>query len=88
MLELTLSVELVALLSSVFAEILKIFPKIKENELIRSLVAMGVVVLGITFQPGLALNLQTFGSVLLFAFLNYKFIVQPVASVMGLGTQK
>jgi len=76
----------IGMFSSVVTELLKFFPLLNVNELTRALTTIVVVFLGtITFSN---LSLEGMLSSLLVALVSYKMVIQPVAKVSGLATQK
>lgn len=83
--EIILSTYIIGLLTSVFTEIVKFIPKIGQNEFIKSLTAVILVALGAFLTIGFTWS--NFFWVMLFAFGNYKMIVQPVAKALGLPSQ-
>lgn len=85
--DLSLSVAVVGLASSVLTELLKLFPFLKQNELMASVTAIVVTAIATYFSTAGDFTWPHFASVLLFAFLNYKIIVQPVAKALVSPTQ-
>lgn len=90
MIEITLSIFAIGLMSSVLTEALKMVPILRRNTLSKSLTAIVVVVLGTLYAIGFdvsAWDWNLFASVLVFSFLNYRIIIKPVTTTMGLKTQ-
>lgn len=85
--EITLPILITGFLASVLTEIGKLFPIVKNNEIVKSGVAILLAIVGGIIVVG-KWDWQTIGSVILSAFISYKFIVQPVANQTGLTTQK
>ena len=88
--DIALSDYMLGFVSAVVTEGLKYFPKLRENELMRSATAF-VVLFTVTFA---SLNWDfpkwswvKFWNVAVFAFLNYKMIVQPTAKWAGSRSQ-
>lgn len=76
----------IGLLASVVTEVCKLFPKVAENILLKSGVAIAVMIVGTyLFVPDVTLS--AFGQVVLFAFASYKLLVQPIAVSAQLKTQ-
>lgn len=90
MIEITLSVFVIGLMSSFLTEVLKFIPLLRKNALSKSLTAIVVVALGTLYSVGFdvsAWNWSIFVSVLMFSFLNYRIIVKPITTTMSLKTQ-
>jgi len=85
--EITLNLALVALGASVLTEIVKLFPKIRESDLLKSVVAIIIVALVAFLSNEYAWNWTYFFGVMAFAFANYKMIIQPVAKATGMKSQ-
>ena len=83
--EIILPVYLTGLLTSILIEIIKFFPAIGEDDLRKSLVAIILVALGASITVGWSWG--NFFMVMLYAFANYKMIIQPVAKKLGLPSQ-
>lgn len=83
--EIILPSYLVGLLASILTEIVKLYPKIGESDILKSLIAIILVVLGTIFTIGW--SWENFYLVLIFAFANYKMLIQPIAKVAGLRSQ-
>ena len=84
--EILIPAYLVGLLTAILTEIIKLFPKIGKSEILKSLVAIIIIALGAVVSIGWSWT--NFYWIMLFAFANYKMIVQPVASTLGLRSQK
>lgn len=85
--DIVLNASLLGLCASVLTEIAKYFPLVRNNEMVKSLVAI-LMVAGVAYvSGGYALTFQSFALVMAFAFLNYKIIVQPVAGTLSLGSR-
>lgn len=85
--EITLPIYLAGLLSSVLTEAAKFFPFIGNNDVVKSIVAIALCAVGGFVVVG-KFDFDTVLNVLVFAFLNYKFIIQPVSKGVGLRTQE
>ena len=88
--DITLSQYVIGLVSSIVAELFKLFPALRKNDLTIALTAIVVLFLGELYEAGFKLadwSWSSFASLAVFAFLNYKFIVQPIASVMKSDSQ-
>jgi len=84
--EIILPIYLTGLLASVLTEIVKLIPAIRGSEIWKSLTAIILVALGAFFTVGW--SWANFFYVLLFAFANYKMIVQPLAAEANLPSQE
>lgn len=87
MIEITLSTFAIGLMASVFTEVLKLVPVLRRNSLSKSLTAIVVVALGTFYVVGFdvsSFDLNTFVSILVFSFLNYRIIVKPIVNSTGL----
>lgn len=76
--------------SSALTELMKLIPFLDENEVTRTLTAFAVMTAVTLASIGFdihAWDWSLFGSVLLWSFVNYKAIVQPIAKTSGLRTQ-
>jgi hypothetical protein len=80
--EINLPVYLVGLLTSILTEIIKIFPAIGDNDFAKSLVAIIVIAIGAFLTVGL--SWVNFFTVMGWAFINYKMLVQPFSAKIGL----
>jgi formate hydrogenlyase subunit 3/multisubunit Na+/H+ antiporter MnhD subunit len=76
----TITTALLGIMSSIFTEVVKVFPKIKNNEILTSLTAIIVVGVVAFFANGSLLTFESFIEVLATAFISYKMIVQPVVN--------
>ncbi len=88
--DLSVSAYFIGLGSSFLTELFKFIPFLNENELTRTITAF--VVMALITLASIGFNVQmwdwsVFVQVLLWSFVNYKTIVQPVASATGLRTQ-
>jgi hypothetical protein len=83
----------IGFLASLLTEALKFFPKIGQNEFLKSLVAFLMVVVGTFFYTGFAggfaagANWDVLIEILVYAFASYKMIIKPVAKSVGLRSQ-
>jgi len=82
MLEITLPVVLTGFLASVLTEVGKLFPVVKNNKLVNSLLAIVLCFLGGVIIVG-KVDLTTTLSVIGWAFINYKLLVQPAVEQVG-----
>ena len=87
MIDITLSSYGFGLLVSIFTELLKFFPWLGKNELTKSLTAVVLAVVGAWYSTGWVWDFDVFAGVLLFAFLNYKMLIQPLGKVSSIKTQ-
>ena len=85
--EITFSLALIGLGTSIINEIIKLVPFVRENDAIKSLVAIIVVAVLAFLTNGFEWSWINFYGVMGFAFLNYKMIVQPVATTLRLASQ-
>lgn len=86
--EITLSAYLTGLLSAIVAELFKLFPALTKNQTIRSLTVIVVMIIGTLFSVGFdTWDWKKFGAVVIWSFVNYKLIVQPVANDLQLRSQ-
>lgn len=88
---LTLSAYFIGLLSSVVVELFKLIPALTKYESGKVLTAVVVMVVGVLYSIGFdvsAWDWNVFGQVVIWSFVNYKMIVQPVSSDLQLTTQK
>jgi hypothetical protein len=86
--QISFPLEVAALWSSVFTEVCKLIPFIKNNEVVKTLTAIFMTAIGAWWVNGFVWDWITFASVLIWSFANYKMIVQPVANSIGASTQK
>jgi hypothetical protein len=86
-LEITFPVVLIGFLASVLTELAKTFPVIGKSEILKSLTAIILTFIGAFLVQG-EWTWGAFLSVLVWAFLNYKILVQPISESLGLPTQK
>ncbi len=87
----SLSAFTIGLLSSVVAELFKFIPALTKYESAKVLTAIVVMVIGTLFSIGFTLgswDWNIFGQVVIWSFVNYKMIVQPVAADIKSRTQK
>jgi hypothetical protein len=90
MIELTLAPYIIGLLSSAVSELFKLFPTLSSKETYKVLTAVVVMVAGTLFSVNFdihAWDWNMFGQVVMWSFLNYKMIVQPVAKDLELRSQ-
>jgi len=80
----TITTALLGIMSSIFTEVLKVFPKIKNNEILTSLTAIIVVGVVAFFSNGSILTFESFIEILATAFVSYKLIVQPTINTIPL----
>lgn len=81
----------IGLLSSFVAELFKLIPALTKYESAKVLTAVVVMVGGTLYSIGFdihAWNWDLFGQVVIWSFVNYKMIVQPVAADIKSRTQK
>lgn len=81
----------IGLLSSVVAELFKLIPALTKYESAKVLTAVVVMVAGTLYTIGFdinAWNWDLFGQVVIWSFVNYKMIVQPVAADIKSRTQE
>ncbi len=88
--DLSVSAYWIGLGSAFLTEAFKLMPLLNTNELARTLTAFAVM--AVITLASIGFNLQAwdwtvFVQVLLWSFINYKAIVQPVAKTTGLKTQ-
>lgn len=80
----------IGLMASVLTEVLKYLPILNSKPIYKSLTAVLVVAAGAFYMSGFSLaawDWERFFMILIFAFVNYKVIVKPVAESMNLRTQ-
>lgn len=75
------------LISAVIAEIFKLFPLLRANSLVSSIVAIIVVAVVSFLASGEQFNLANVLGTLTFAFVSYSVFVQPVAKAVGSTSQ-
>lgn len=88
--DIQLTAYIVGLLSSVVTEIFKYFPVLAKNQITKVMTSVVVMVVGTLFSIGFnaaAWDWEVFGQVVIWSFVNYKMIVQPMAKTAGLVTQ-
>lgn len=88
--DIQLSAYIIGLLSSVVTEVFKFFPALSSNEVTKVVTAVVVMAVGTLFSIGFnvtAWDWNLFGQVMIWSFVNYKMIVQPMAKTTGLVTQ-
>ena len=86
--EITLSIGLIGLATAILTELIKVFPKIGGNDLWKSLTAIVVLAVATFLFNAYAWSWTYFFTVMVFAFTNYKMIVQPAAKAIGMASQK
>ncbi len=90
MIEITLSIFTIGLMSSILTELFKLIPILSENQLRKALTAITVVVFGTLYALEFnvaAWDWSLFINVLIYSFLNYRIIIKPIAKTVGLKTQ-
>ena len=85
--EITLTLVAISFGTAILNELIKLIPAIGQNELIRSAVAVVVIAILAFLTNGLEWSWLNFYAVMAFAFLNYKMIVQPIATAIGSPSQ-
>lgn len=87
----SLSAFTIGFLSSLVTEIFKFIPALTKYESAKVLTAVVVMVVGTLFSIGFDLsawNWNLFGQVVIWSFVNYKMIIQPVAADVRSRTQE
>lgn len=83
----TPSTAILGLLTSIVAEILKLFPALNKNSVTGSITAIVVLAVGTVIATG-KFDLETFIGGLVFALTSYKAVVQPLATSVNSPTQQ
>jgi len=88
--EILLPAYLIGLMASAVTELLKLFPLLNKNDITKVFTTVVVMAAGTLWHLGFdvsAWDWNLFGQVVIWSFVNYKMIVQPVATTTGLKTQ-
>lgn len=75
----------IGFLSSLITELFKFFPFVGKSDLGKSITALIVIALATFLTVGFSAT--NFFSVMLYAFLNYKMILQPISKGLSSPTQ-
>lgn len=89
--DITLAPYFIGLASSALTELLKLIPALNSSTIVRALTAIVVMIAVTLFSMGfnlVAFDWAVFGQVVIWALVNYKMIVQPVAITVSSPTQE
>lgn len=91
--EISLTPVVIGAISSVVTEIFKFVPFLNSNETTRAITSVVVVVIGVFISIGFSFStwpefFSTLFQSIVYALASYKVIVQPVATNVGVSTQK
>ena len=88
--DITFSEMAIAFMTSGLTELLKMFPILNSKPIYKSLTAVAVVAAAAFYMSGFSIaawDWDKFFTILVFSFVNYKLVIQPVAKSMSLKTQ-
>jgi len=80
--EIILTTAILGLAASIFAEVVKLIPRIYNSEVLTSITAIICVAIVAFIANGMIFSFDSFAMVMVAAFLNYKLIVSPISKSM------